>query len=116
MNSNDLPGGAIELIVAERQRQIEQEGWSADHDDQHRLGALAAAAACYALNAMYISAPFDRYRQMVRDTIFLWWPFDPFDWKPKGAIRDLVRAGALIAAEIDRLQRLEAASTKGETK
>ena len=35
------------------------------------------------------------------------WPWSDKWWKPKDKIRDLVRAGALIAAEIDRLQRLK---------
>lgn len=36
----------IDLIAAERQRQIEEEGWTPDHDDQHTNGELALAAAC----------------------------------------------------------------------
>ncbi|MCM0757438.1 hypothetical protein M7775_02505, partial [Sporomusa sphaeroides DSM 2875] len=42
------PSG-IELIAAERQRQISQEGWTPEHDDQHANGELALAAACYAI-------------------------------------------------------------------
>ena len=41
----------IEAIAAERQRQIEAEGWTPGHDDTHDRGELARAAACYALHA-----------------------------------------------------------------
>lgn len=88
----------VELIVAERQRQISQEGWTPQHDDGHRLCQLADAAACY------IDGRRD-YRQEK-------WPWAIHWWKPSGSrIRDLTKAGALIAAEIDRLQRLEARQT-----
>lgn len=99
------------LIAAERQRQIEAEGWTSDHDDAHRQEQIAHAAACYAIPP--------RMRgwlgPMVMNTL---WPWDSRWWKPtakkgKGFAHDhegdrvseLVKAGALIAAEIDRLQR-----------
>lgn len=81
---------AVEMIAAERSRQIDKEGWSPEHDDdQHRSGDLATAAACYIEPSLM--------RQ--------WWPWENEWWKPKDRIRDLVRAGALVAAEIDRLLR-----------
>jgi hypothetical protein len=79
----------IELIAAERRRQITDEGWYAGHDDQHDRGELAAAAVGYITGD--------------RDQFPLSWTF-----KPGNRVRDLVKAGALIAAEIDRLQRREA--------
>lgn len=94
----------IDLIAAERQRQIEAEGWTPKHDDEYCNGELAEAAACYA----------HPNRPMVPDTngidppVPCDWPWDPEWWKPKDRVRDLVRAGALIAAEIDRLQREDA--------
>jgi hypothetical protein len=39
----------IELIAAERKRQIEEEGWTAEHDEQWKKGELAKAAMCYAM-------------------------------------------------------------------
>ena len=79
----------IELIAKERQRQIEAEGWTPEHDDQHVHGELADAAACYV------------------DGNPVGWPWDEKWWKPSSdPIRNLAKAGALIAAEIDRLQRL----------
>ena len=88
------PDGA-ELITIERARQIEEEGWSANHDDLQMRGQLSRAAACYifARNPEFI----EKY-----------WPFLEGWWKPSDdGIRNLIKAGALIAAEIDRLLRLK---------
>ncbi len=92
---------AIDDIAAERKRQIEQEGWSPEHDAAHSLGELGRAAACYAIEASYGE------RTTPEEDCFLakLWPWDLGWWKPKDRRRDLVRAGALIAAEIDRLDR-----------
>ena len=81
----------VELIAVERERQIGEEGWSSSHDSDYDRGQLAAAAACYAWPD-------------VKDE---WWPWEEKWWKPKDDLRNLVRAGALIAAEIDRLQRAD---------
>lgn len=83
-----------ELIAIERKRQIEAEGWSEQHDDAHAGGQLAIAARCYIQYAgRQCGLPH-------------YWPWEERWWKPSGdAIRDLTKAGALIAAEIDRLQR-----------
>lgn len=90
----------VELIAAERERQVSREDWTPAHDDTHKRGQLARAACCYALQHTHVSG------RAIR------WPWDKSWWKPKGPIRDLVRAGALIAAEIDRLQRLAAQDGK----
>lgn len=87
-------------IMRERVRQIEDEGWDEKHDDQHAEGELAAAAACYAAPFEIIGVERDppaRY--------FEAWPWDLEWWKPKERRRDLVRAAALIVAEIERLDR-----------
>lgn len=95
----------IELIAAERQRQIHQEGWTPEHDQEHIKNELALAASCYALPAECRQMQqCDRtdYRVMVPK----FWPWLPWWWKPStNRIDELVKAGALIAAEIDRLQR-----------
>lgn len=85
-------------VLAERRRQIEAEGWTPEHDDEHSDGSLARAAVCYALSG----AQFDRPSLSV-----LW----PKSWssgwlKPTNARRDLVKAAALILAEIERLDRM----------
>lgn len=85
-----------ELIAAERQRQIDMEGWTADHDDTHGKGELLAAGICYAHCAGQFKMTSPRQ-----------WPWAEAWWKPTGdPVRDLTKAGALIAAEIDRLQRM----------
>lgn len=82
-------------LLAERTRQIEGEGWSLRHDDQHATDELAKAAACYAVGSQVALAPIGKWL----------WPWDPQWWKPADRRRDLVRAGALIIAEIERLDR-----------
>lgn len=102
--TNKSAGAAY--IMAERNRQIEKEGWTPEHDDQWKDGELSRAAICYVMwdivkDSMIVKA---------RETIQLWWPWDWEWWKPKSQRGNLIRAGALIAAEIDRLNRLS--STK----
>lgn len=90
---------AIQLIEQERRRQIEQEGWTPEHDDAHSHGELAAAAAMYALSgASHTVEP-------LPITLDNCWPWSRDWWKPKDQRRDLVRAGALIVAELERLER-----------
>lgn len=89
-----------ELIAEERARQVAKEGWDAKHDDEHCNGELAAAAACYAINAA--NGKMAGYQDSQPPP---WWPWDDEWWKPKDRKRDLVRAGALIAAELDRMGR-----------
>jgi len=50
----------IEDVIAERNRQVSQKGWTADHDDQHKDGAIALAGAGYAHAAAWaVMAPSD---------------------------------------------------------
>jgi len=96
---------ALKDIAAERQRQIEGEGWTSEHDDKHRSGQLATAAAVYALTGSSAGrASWDRGQEpSLTEQI---WPWDWSWFKPTGnARRDLVKAGALIVAEIERLDR-----------
>ena len=95
----------IELIAAERARQVEKEGWTAEHDDQHDNEDLALAACYYALPApIHIDCGRGGYSIEPEDLY-------PSEWssawmkRRDDKIRNLVKAGALIAAEIDRLQR-----------
>lgn len=96
---------AAKDVFAERLRQIEQEGWSNEHDDEHNKGDLAVAAACYAAFAV---AEDDR-ADAAKLTGFVksCWPWASEWWKPNigNPRRDLVKAAALILAEIERLDR-----------
>jgi hypothetical protein len=94
------------LIVEERARQLDVEGWTPQHDDEHENGELARAGACYALwDSFYDVRPNHTGGQANLRLHSLTWPWDAEWWKPKTPIRNLVRAGALIAAEIDRRLR-----------
>ena len=97
-----------ELIAEERQRQVEEEGWSSAHDDGYFGFELPRAAACYAMGEPIflerrLGVGGDRRLPIV--TFPNVWPWDKEEWKPKDDLSNLVRAGALIAAEIDRIQR-----------
>lgn len=92
----------IDLIREERRRQRSRrakgEFYSLAYDDEHDKGELASAAAVYAMPPEYRARNESAWRSM-------WpggWLFKP---SPDDRIRELVKAGALIAAEIDRLQR-----------
>ncbi|WP_256704453.1 hypothetical protein [Burkholderia pseudomallei] len=83
-------------MLAERRRQVEAEGWTPEHDDQYQHGAIALAAACYAANAGGVAWA---------DPLPSFWPWMHNWWKPTTPRRDLVKAGALILAELERLDR-----------
>lgn len=111
------PDTGVQRIAAERRRQLVDEQWEAERDARlHTGGELALAAACYALPHKYRT-------QRIWDTQ-LWqrlWPWATRWWKPTtygtpgdthaDRIRELEKAGALVAAEIDRLL----AETRRET-
>jgi hypothetical protein len=88
-----------ERIAAERWRQRDEEGWTPEHDDSHTYAQMTRAAIWYAHEAV---------------TQMGWnlrpngsWPWAQDWWKPSlDPVRNLEKAGALIAAEIDRLQRV----------
>lgn len=92
-----LPASIL-AIAAERGRQIDVEGWTPEHDDEHGAGEMAQAAACYA------AMPYRR-ANMLELKLPVQWPWHSDWWKPQDNRRDLVRAGALIAAELDRMDR-----------
>lgn len=95
----------IDEIAAERKRQIEEEDWSLGHDDEHEYGEMATAAACYALPEQLRDLE-QAHGDVATDSPPLIWPWNSAWWKPKNRRRDLIRAGALIVAEIERLDRL----------
>lgn len=102
-------------VLAERQRQVAAEGWSHKHDDQYKNTELAFAASCYAFHAAAASwdledngIPYDSHPVPKQ------WPWDPSWWRPTDARRDLVKAGALILAEIERIDRAAGIKVEGE--
>ena len=96
-------------IARERERQMTAEGWPPEHDDTHIGGDLARAAAAYANMAGLRSATqdggdTDTSQHMCPGG----WPWAKASWKPKTIRRDMLRAAALIVAEIERLDRVAA--------
>lgn len=95
----------IERIADERARQISVEGWSPLHDQQYLRGQLVDASLSYIYAAINVGHP-----AMQNPPIE--WPWDSEWWKPSDdPIRNLEKAGALIAAEIDRLQNQSSTTT-----
>ena len=99
-------------VLAERRRQVDVEGFDAQHDDGHSDGEIGRAAAAYALSAMKrYQIPIDLARNMPSIVAAIW-PWEAGDFKPSGkpnaVRRSLVKAAALIIAEIERLDRADA--------
>lgn len=114
-----LAKSGVDLIAEERLRQIQQEGWSAKHDDGHGIGELCSAAGAYlfagdclanaaAMNPAYHCTLESLTQEILDNSKLVSWPWD-VEWLKVSPdpVRNLVKAGALIAAEIDRLQRLK---------
>lgn len=97
----NIHNSVVREIGFERKRQVTSEGWASSHDDTHCHGELVKAAMAYCQVA---SVPRD-------DTSVLanrppsYWPWEVGAWKPKNRRRDLIRAAALIVAEIERIDR-----------
>lgn len=102
----------VGLIDAERARQITEKGYTPENDDRHQHEELVMAAICYAF------PPNSKEALEAREQL---WPWAPvfYNPTPQDRVWELTRAGALIAAEIDRLIRLRmedpAATTHGDS-
>lgn len=81
------------------------EGFGIEHDDDHDPGELSAAAVCYASNACAVLHPLNGTPIDDITTFWMQWPWEKSYWKPKDPRRDLVRAAALLIAEIEKLDR-----------
>lgn len=98
----------IQLIAEERESQINAEGWTPEHDEQHREGQIAYAASAYALyHGLKTTFPPESFEKLhLEKQATAEWPWGAEWWKPSDdPVRNLVKAGALIAAEIDRITR-----------
>jgi hypothetical protein len=85
----------IELIADERKRVVNEEGFTPHQDKQYDNDELLQAACVYISTSSKFELGVDAS-----------WPFDAEWFKPTTRVRNLVKAGQFIAAEIDRLQRL----------
>lgn len=93
------PQGGVRRIAAERQRQIEEKGYDTEHDlNHHTAEELMDAAWCYFAQAEALMGS----RPGFQDRTPYSWPFarEAFDPAPT-SVRNLEKAGALIAAAID---------------
>ncbi|MDA9499296.1 DUF7220 family protein [Bradyrhizobium sp. CCBAU 11357] len=91
----------MQAVIAERFRQIEQEGWSTTHDDAHPVGELAAAGSSYAIMPTWRRRADESFGPKPP----IAWPWSLDWWKPQDNRRDLVRAAALVVAEGEKLDR-----------
>ena len=91
----------VELIRGERQHQIDTHGLTEDYDRRWTDSELIRAARCYLEDII-------RCREKKPGRVLsLDWPWGSRSWRPSDTteqIRQLTKAGALIAAEIDRIQ------------
>lgn len=104
---------ALSDVIAERARQVEAEGWTPEHDDEHVNDEIAALACFYAMppGSREWSCP-DDYGDTLGEAILPdWWHAKTGDRR-----RELVKAGALVLAEIERIDRAEAAKTNPQAK
>jgi hypothetical protein len=102
-----------ELIADERARQLSVKGWTPEHDDKHTHGVLIHAAQAYTMMADAQVKGIDTPPCFIPR----FWPWGRQWWKPSNdPVRNLVKAGALIAAEIDRLQRTATVAASPNTK
>lgn len=104
----DIPAPVLDEIGIERKRQQIVEGFTTEHDDEHVGGQLVWAAVCYAEAAAWDSTcrafpATEEQRAAISPPEK--WPWEPAAWMPKDQRRDLIRAVALLVAEIERLDR-----------
>jgi hypothetical protein len=89
----DATQAAID-VLEERKRQIESEGWTPETDDKYTREELCFAADAYLMAG---DGPHEEPPTL--------WPWESFWWKPSGNRRNMVKACALILAEIERIDR-----------
>ncbi|HLN24208.1 MAG TPA: hypothetical protein VK558_09520 [Patescibacteria group bacterium] len=95
----------IAEIATERRRQTEAEGHVATHDDNHP-GEMAQAGGLYAYNAGCARTACVVDTSDSGSHIVHIWPWEDSSFKPKTVRRDLIRAAALIVAEIESIDRM----------
>lgn len=97
---------ALGMISDERDRQLAK-GWDSKHDDEHKHGEIARAAACFAAQAGGISNPHFFVEERYREVMVMLWPWGvEHDSRSRHTpLENLRVAGALIVAEIERRLR-----------
>lgn len=116
----------LELVAKERARQINDEGYKREHDDEHTDGSLADAAACYAANSekiwqelKFFHKQFDYGKggfDVKGKAVPLWkWHESYFKKDKHPRKKQLIISAALLMAEYDRLEREEQKQPQGDT-
>lgn len=121
MDSAQAQDQALMLVQSERHRQVKDEGWTPEHDDDHADGSLATAAACYALDRRCVHVKMQlnssrgidpncyQYEYSRAQPGQVDWPWES-EWYVRTTddrLRELTKAGALILAEMERLLRAQ---------
>jgi hypothetical protein len=101
---------AAQDVLAERQRQIDKEGWTPEHDDQHGDHSMSVAAACYTLCGL---PGLSVGTVTVFPDLWRWTGWSEQWWKPKDRRNNLIRAAALLLAEIERMDRVSGPGNDG---
>lgn len=99
----------LKLLSDERQRQIDKYGYTDDHilttTEDYSDGELAMAAAAYCCSNRWVSKDYG----YLPDMLFPW-ADEYFKPSPDDRIKELIKAGAMILAEIKRLKFLSTLS------
>lgn len=100
----DLPTlSALGRIAAERRRQVEK-GYTAEHDDRYNDTVTERGGEPVLTSAAitYLLVPEAHGEAELRD---YWWPWNMDTFKPGDRMRDLEKAGGLIVAAMEQLER-----------
>jgi hypothetical protein len=98
MDAQQATNHARELVESERSYQMHVEGYTPEHDDEHKEGQLTMAAIAYLL----VDVPHDEWNA---ESSRKYWPWHPHGFKPEDPLRNLLKAAALVQAEIERRLR-----------
>lgn len=101
-----MTDAGIDLIARERSRQVDIEGYTAEHDREHLPHELVAAALAYAVHGhTRLLAPASLAAGLGAGAAMRYWPWTMESFRfDDNAVRSLTKAGALIAAAIDAAQ------------
>ena len=110
----------LEMIAQERHRHTSEKGYTPEHDDEHDLGELALAAALYAIpydaGIALDGEPLIKQDDFIGLQIALETGCGFYITPEPDNLKRLAKAGSLIAAEIDRIQRTQREGTDAFTK
>ncbi len=101
-------------LLTERRRQVQEEGCTLERDDKYTEGQLASAASVYAFWADPRGDNLDGHLDYLNANPPACWPWGPEQWKPAHQRLMLIKAGALILAELERLDRLESRGVRND--